>query len=120
MNIVGPFPGKQFKVQTLAMNRSRPSISVNFNIPFDGLCHGMQVMRRSGFSVTHFNPGTVQNDLLDQSKTGERGLTTKRTQKSPTQSATPKSGAVKSEVKAENTKTSDKKTTQKAKRQRRK
>ena len=77
-------------------------------------------MRRSGFSVTHFNPGNVQNDLLDQSKTVERGLTTKRTQKSPTQSATPKSGAVKSEVKAENTKTSDKKTTQKAKRQRRK
>ena len=120
MNIVGPFPGKQFKVQTLAMNRSRPSISVNFNIPFDGLCHGMQVMRRSGFSVTHFNPGTVQNDPLDQSKNGERGSTTKRAQKSPTKTTTPQSGAVRSEVKTENTKTSDKKTTQKTKRQRRK
>ena len=88
MNIVGPFPGKQFKVQTLAMNRSRPSISVNFNIPFDGLCHGMQVMRRSGFSVTHFNPGTVQSELLDQTKKGESDLTTKRAQKSQTRPLT--------------------------------
>ena len=59
---MGPFPGKQFKIQTIATNRSRPSLSVNFNIPFEGLSHGMQVMHRAGFSIKSLNPDSDQVD----------------------------------------------------------
>ena len=63
---MGPFPGKQFKVQTMATNRSRPSLSVNFNIPFEGLSHSMQVMHRAGFSVKSMNTGSVQANSQQQ------------------------------------------------------
>ena len=63
---MGPFPGQQFKVQTMATNRSRPSLSVNFNIPFEELSRSMQVMHRAGFSVKSMNVGSAQVNSQQQ------------------------------------------------------
>tara|TARA_Y100000589_G_scaffold287477_1_gene288288 strand:- start:2156 stop:2458 length:303 start_codon:yes stop_codon:yes gene_type:complete len=100
------------------MNRSRPSISVNFNIPFNGLCHGMQVMHRSGFSVTNLNAGYVSSEPQQQAKTGS--VLTESAQQSAIKTSTSKSAEAKPENKAESTKKSDKKPSQRNRRQRRK
>ena len=117
---MGPFPEKQFKVQTMAMNRSRPSISVNFNIPFSGLCHGMQVMHRSGFSVTDLNTGEVNSNPQDQKTSGKSDLRAKSSQKSLAKKASPKNVEDNLETISETAKKSEKKSPQRAKRQRRK
>ena len=117
---MGPFPEKQFKVQTMAMNRSRPSISVNFNIPFSGLCHGMQVMHRSGFSVTDLNTGEVNSSPQDQKISGKSDLRAKSSQKSLTKTASHKNTEDNFETTIETSKKSEKRSSQRAKRQRRK
>ena len=117
---MGPFPEKQFKVQTMAMNRSRPSISVNFNIPFSGLCHGMQVMHRSGFSVTDLNTGEVNSNPQDQKTSGKSDLRAKSSQKSLTKTASHKNTEDNFETTIETSKNSEKRSSQRAKRQRRK
>ena len=119
MNIVGPFPGQRFKVQTMAMNRSRPSISVNFNIPFNGLCHGMQVMHRSGFSVTNLNAGYVSDAPQQPAKTSN-DLTAENLLKSVVKTASPKRAEANRETKEETVKKSEKKSSQRNRRQRRK
>ena len=117
---MGPFPEKQFKVQTMAMNRSRPSISVNFNIPFSGLCHGMQVMHRSGFSVTDLNTGEVNSSPQAQKTSGKSDLRAKNSQKPLTKTASPKNAKDNLENTSETAKKSEKSSSPRAKRQRRK
>jgi|TARA_X000000368_G_scaffold263322_1_gene208459 hypothetical protein len=53
---MGPFSSAHFKVQVNALNRSRPGISTHFSLPFNSLCHGMQVMHRSGYVITDMRP----------------------------------------------------------------
>ena len=50
---MGPFSGAQFTVQVSALNRSRPSLSTHFKIPFNNLSSGMRVMHRIGFRITN-------------------------------------------------------------------
>ena len=94
-------------------------MSVNFNIPFDGLCQGMQVMHRSGFSVTALNTDYVKSEPQDQTTISNKNLKAENVPLSPTKSANPKSEQLKSKSKSELTET-EKKSTQRNRRQRRK
>ncbi len=90
-------------------------MSVNFNVPFNGLCQGMQVMHRSGFSVTALNPDFVKSEPQDQRTIGNNDLKVENAPKS----SNPKSTQLKSESKTEG-RQAEKKSTQKNRRQRRK
>ena len=94
-------------------------MSVNFNIPFNGLCQGMQVMHRSGFSVTALNTDYVKNEPQNQTTISDTKQNAENVELSATKSTSPKSAQLKSENKAESTKT-EKKSAQKNKRRRRK
>ncbi len=111
---MGPFPGQQFKVQTMATNRSRPSLSVNFNIPFEGLSRSMQVMHRAGFSVKSLNTGSVQANSQQQDIPHKKPNLESKAKNSLSKSA---NKSVNGE--AGETKSADKKT-QRGRRQRRK
>ncbi|KZR86393.1 hypothetical protein MITS9509_00055 [Synechococcus sp. MIT S9509] len=90
-------------------------MSVSFNIPFNGLCQGMQVMHRSGFSVTGLNTDHAKGEGQVLTNTGNNDLKTENAPKS----SDPKTTELKSESKSESTK-AEKKSTQKNRRQRRK
>ena len=90
-------------------------MSVSFNIPFNGLCQGMQVMHRSGFSVTALNTDHAKGEGQVQTTTGNNDL---KAEKAP-KSSNPKTTQLKTESKSESTK-AEKKSTQKNRRQRRK
>ena len=90
-------------------------MSVNFNIPFNALCQGMQVMHRSGFSVTALYTDYVKGEGQVQTTTGNNDL---KAEKAP-KSSNPKTTQLKTESKSESTK-AEKKSTQKNRRQRRK
>ncbi len=92
-------------------------MSVHFNIPFNGLCQGMQVMHRAGFSVTALNTDYAKSE--PQATTSKSKLKEKSVELSPAKSSSPKNTELKSENKAESTK-SDKKSSQRNRRQRRK
>lgn len=111
---MGPFPGQQFKVQTMATNRSRPSLSVNFNIPFEGLSRSMQVMHRAGFSVKSMNTGSVKVNSQQQDI-----LSKKSNLDSKAKNSLSKSPNKRANGEASETKSADKKT-QRGRRQRRK
>ena len=55
---MGPFSGAQFTVQVRSLNRSRPSLTTHFKIPFNQLNNGMQVMHRTGFLINSISSGT--------------------------------------------------------------
>ena len=48
---MGPFSGTQFTVEVTSLNRSRPSLTTHFKIPFNQLNNSMQVMHRTGFYI---------------------------------------------------------------------
>lgn len=56
--MMGPFTGAQFTVQVSSLNRSRPSLTTHFKIPFNQLNNGMQVMHRTGFYINSISGGT--------------------------------------------------------------
>ena len=94
-------------------------MSVHFNIPFNGLCQGMQVMHRAGFSVTALNTDYAKSEPQAQATTRKSNLKEKSVELSPAKSSRPKNTELKSENKAESTK-ADKKSSQRNRRQRRK
>ena len=94
-------------------------MSVHFNIPFNGLCQGMQVMHRAGFSVTALNTDYAKSESQAQATTSKSNLKEKSVELSPAKSSSPKNTELKSENKAESTK-ADKKSSQRNRRQRRK
>jgi len=94
-------------------------MSVHFNIPFNGLCQGMQVMHRSGYSVTALNTDYAKRETQDQATTSKSNLEAKSVDISPTKPSKPKNSELKSENKAESSK-ADKKSNQRNRRQRRK
>ena len=55
---MGPFSGAQITVQVSALNRSRPSLSTHFKIPFNNLSSGMRVMHRTGFRIHSVSTGS--------------------------------------------------------------
>ena len=55
---MGPFSGAQFTVQVSSLNRSRPSLTTHFKIPFNQLNNSMQVMHRTGFLINSISDGT--------------------------------------------------------------
>jgi len=93
-------------------------MSVHFNIPFNGLCQGMQVMHRAGFSVTALNTDYAKSELQDQATTSKSNLKEKSVKLSPAKSSSAKNKEPRSENKAESTK-ADKKSSQRNRRQRR-
>ena len=117
MNIVGPFPGQQFKVQAMATNRSLPSLSVDFNIPFQSLSHSMQVMHRAGFSVTSMNIGSIQIDSEEQTISEKKAQSSAKANKPLTKNSLSKS--ISENFDAGESKNADKKS-QRGRRQRRK
>tara|TARA_B100001059_G_C17670969_1_gene494509 strand:+ start:267 stop:620 length:354 start_codon:yes stop_codon:yes gene_type:complete len=117
MNIVGPFPGQQFKVQAMATNRSRPSLSVNFNIPFEGLSHGMQVMHRAGFSVTSMNIGSIHTESIEKDISKKKTPSNAKANRPLTRNSLSKGTSANSD--ASESKNTDKKS-QRGRRQRRK
>ena len=61
---MGPFSGTQFTVEVRSLNRSRPSLTTHFKIPFNQLNNSMQVMHRTGFYINSISGGyqsTVEN-----------------------------------------------------------
>ena len=94
-------------------------MSVHFNIPFNGLCQGMQVMHRAGFSVTALNTDYAKSEPQAQATTSMSNFKEKSVELSPAKSSSPKNTELKSENKAESTK-ADKKSSQRNRRQRRK
>ena len=56
--MMGPFTGAQFTVQVSSLNRSRPSLTTHFKIPFNQLNNGMQVMHRTGFYINSISGGS--------------------------------------------------------------
>ena len=94
-------------------------MSVHFNIPFNGLCQGMQVMHRAGFSVTALNTDYAKDEPQDQATINKKNLEKKSVKISPTKTSSPERAELKSDHKAESTK-ADKKSTPKNRRQRRK
>ena len=94
-------------------------MSVHFNIPFNGLCQGMQVMHRAGFSVTALNTDYAKSEPQAQATTSKSNLKEKSVELSPAKSSSSKNTELKSENKAESTK-ADKKSSQRNRRQRRK
>ena len=93
-------------------------MSVHFNIPFNGLCQGMQVMHRAGFSVTALNTDYAKSEPQAQATTSKSNLKEKSVELSPTKSSSAKNKELRSENKAEITK-ADKKSSQRNRRQRR-
>lgn len=49
---MGPFSSNSFFVKTIAYGRSRPTTPTSIQIPFNLLSRSIQVMRRSGITVT--------------------------------------------------------------------
>ena len=94
-------------------------MSVHFNIPFNGLCQGMQVMHRAGFSVTALITDYAKSEPQAQATTSKSNFKGKSVELSPAKSSSPKNTELKSENKAESTK-ADKKSSQRNRRQRRK
>ncbi len=94
-------------------------MSVHFNIPFNGLCQGMQVMHRAGFNVTALNRDYAKSEPQAQATTSKSNLKEKSVELSPAKPSSPKNTELKSENKAESTK-ADKKSSQRNRRQRRK
>jgi hypothetical protein len=58
---MGPFSGAQFTVQVSTLNRSRPSLTTHFKIPFNQLNNSMQVMHRTGFLINSISDGTERH-----------------------------------------------------------
>ena len=94
-------------------------MSVNFNIPFNALCQGMQVMHRSGFSVTALNTNYVNSEIGNQTSIKDEGLKTEDSSALSLKTSSYKSSKLKAESKTESAKR-DKKNSQKNRRQRRK
>ena len=58
---MGPFSGTQFTVEVRSLNRSRPSLTTHFKIPFNQLNNSMQVMHRTGFLINSISDGTQRH-----------------------------------------------------------
>lgn len=80
----------------------------------------MQVMHRSGFSVTDLNTGYVKSDTEDQLPISKDNLTPENTKTSSSKIRDPKNIKTKAENKDEGVKKTDKKSGQRNRRQRRK
>ena len=69
--MMGPFTGAQFTVQVSSLNRSRPSLTTHFKIPFNQLNNGMQVMHRTGFYINSISGGT-QSPIENMTSTSNK------------------------------------------------
>ena len=67
---MGPFSGTQFTVQVSALNRSRPSLTTHFKVPFNYLSSGMRVMHRTGFHINSVSTASklISTDLKEAKK----------------------------------------------------
>ena len=50
---MGPFSNRQFTIQIQSVRRTRPSISCQFQIPFNQLSASFRAMNRSGLKIVN-------------------------------------------------------------------
>ena len=76
---MGPFSGTQFTVEVRSLNRSRPSLTTHFKIPFNQLNNSMQVMHRTGFYI---NSISAESQSPIENRTGKSNNRQPESQKS--------------------------------------